>query len=136
VSEIRTTIVFTTASSREEGDRIASALVEEHLAACVNLVPVASVYRWQGAVERADEVLLVIKTRRALVPRLGARVRALHSYQLPEVVAVPIAAGSRQYLSWLVAETRGAARPRRRATRPVRRGAPTGTASPRRRSRP
>jgi len=98
-------VVLTTAGSRAEGERIASALVEERLVACVNLLPVTSVYRWRGAVERGNETLLVMKTRRALVTRLGARITALHSYEVPEVVALPVVAGARPYLAWLLGET-------------------------------
>ncbi|MBI3768800.1 MAG: divalent-cation tolerance protein CutA [Deltaproteobacteria bacterium] len=98
--------MLTTAPSREEADRIAAALVDERLAACVNVVaPITSIYRWRGAVERAEEVLLLVKTRRARVARVGARIRALHSYDLPEVIALPIDAGSAAYLAWIAAET-------------------------------
>jgi periplasmic divalent cation tolerance protein len=82
--------------------RIAEMLVEEGVAACVNLVPgLVSIYRWQGAVEAADEVLLLAKTDRAHYPALEAAIRREHPYELPEVVAVCIAAGSPQYLEWL-----------------------------------
>jgi len=107
-------VILVTAGSRDEAERIAAALVEEGLAACVNIVaPIASIYRWRGAVERAEEALLVVKTRRARVAAAAARVRAVHSYELPEVIAVPIVAGSRDYLAWIGAETT----PRRRAGR-------------------
>ncbi len=99
-------VVLSTAGSRAEAERIATTLVEERLAACVNLVaPLTSIYRWQGKVERASEVLLVIKSRRALTTRLIARLRALHSYDVPEAIVLPITAGARPYLSWLLAET-------------------------------
>jgi periplasmic divalent cation tolerance protein len=121
-------IVLVTAGSRAEAERLASALVSERLAACVNVLPrVVSIYRWRGAVERASEVLLVIKTRRALVARVDRCVRTLHSYEVPEVLALPVAAGSRRYLAWLMAETRGAVGEKRgqarhaRAPRAVRR---------------
>jgi periplasmic divalent cation tolerance protein len=105
-------VVLTTAGSRAEAERLATALVEARLAACVNLVgPVASIYRWRGAVERNEEVLLVIKTRQALVADVGACVKALHSYEVPELVALPVVAGARSYLAWLAEET--SARPRR-----------------------
>lgn len=82
--------------------RIARALVEERLAACVNVLPgVRSVYRWQGAVEEADEVLLVAKTTRAALPALRARLPALHPYELPELVAVEVADGLPAYLRWI-----------------------------------
>ena len=87
--------------------RIGRALVEERLAACVNVVgPIRSIYRWQGAVEEADEHLLVVKARAADVPALEARVRALHSYDVPEVLALPVTAGSAAYLAWLAERDR------------------------------
>ncbi|WP_159016576.1 divalent-cation tolerance protein CutA [Cognatiluteimonas profundi] len=88
-------------------DRIAQALVDERLAACVNVVPgVHSVYRWQGAVERADEVLLLVKTTNARLEALTARVRSLHPDELPELVAVEVAGGSPAYLAWVAQQTR------------------------------
>jgi len=108
-------VVLSTAGTRDEAERLATALVEERLAACVNLVPeITSIYRWQGEVERAGEVLMVIKTRRALASRLIARLRELHSYDVPEAIVLPIAAGARPYLAWLLAETRALPAPRRR----------------------
>ena len=95
-------IVFITASSTEEAERIAHALVEERLAACVNIVPgVTSVYRWEGQVQCDAEVLLIAKTVEASVARLVRRVKDLHSYDVPEVVALPITGGSPEYLAWL-----------------------------------
>jgi periplasmic divalent cation tolerance protein len=99
-------VVLSTAGSAEEAERIATALVEERLAGCVNLVaPITSIYRWQGAIERGSEVLLLIKTRRAAATKLVARLRALHSYDVPEAIVLPITAGSRDYLRWLLGET-------------------------------
>lgn len=99
-------VVLSTAGSADEAERIATALVDERLAACVNLVPsVTSIYRWQGAVERATEVLLVMKTRRALAKRLVARLHELHSYDVPEAIVLPIDGGSRPYLDWVLGET-------------------------------
>ncbi len=86
---------------------IASTLVEEHLAACVNLLPrVHSVYRWHDAVEHADELLLVIKTTRAALPALQARLLALHPYELPELLAVEPAGGLPAYLGWIADNVR------------------------------
>ncbi len=108
-------VMLTTAGSRAEANRIAAALVDERLAACVNVVaPITSIYRWRGAVERAEEVLLLVKTRRARMARVGARIRALHSYDLPEVIALPIDAGSAAYLAWIAAVTPLPRRRRRR----------------------
>jgi periplasmic divalent cation tolerance protein len=99
-------IVLVTAGGAEEAARIGRALVEERLAACANVVgPIHSVYRWQGAVEEAAEHLLLVKARAADVSALEARVCALHSYQVPEVLALPIRAGSAAYLAWLAEAT-------------------------------
>jgi periplasmic divalent cation tolerance protein len=95
-------LVLSAVSTREEAERIAQALVTERLAACVNVVPgVASVYRWKGAVQKDDELLLVIKTRAEAVETLRARLVALHSYELPEVVVIAIAGGHPPYLDWI-----------------------------------
>lgn len=111
----RAVVVLSTAGSSEEAERIAAALVDERLAACVNLVaPLTSIYRWQGKIERSSEVLLVIKTRQSLVTRLIARLTTLHSYDVPEAIALPITSGARDYLAWLMAETAPRRRPRQR----------------------
>lgn len=86
-------------------DALAAALVEARLAACVNvLAPCRSVYRWQGAVERAEEVPLLIKTTAAAYPALESALRAAHPYDVPEIVAVPMVRGLPDYLAWLAAE--------------------------------
>jgi periplasmic divalent cation tolerance protein len=98
--------VYIVAADMAEADRIAEALVAERLAACVNILGgVRSIYRWEGAVERADEVAMIAKTTEALFDRLAARVRALHSYDTPAIVAWPIVAGDAAYLEWIGAET-------------------------------
>jgi periplasmic divalent cation tolerance protein len=95
-------IVLTTTGSREEAGRIAQALVERRLAACVNLVgPVTSVYRWQEKVEQAEEFLLLIKTTAECFSEVREAIQELHSYELPECVALPIEAGSAEYLDWI-----------------------------------
>jgi periplasmic divalent cation tolerance protein len=95
-------VVLVTAPDAEVGARIGRALVEEGLAACANLVPgIRSIYRWEGAVHDDAEVLLIVKTRAALSSALAARVRALHPYRLPEVLALPVAGGSEPYLDWV-----------------------------------
>jgi len=95
-------VVLVTAGSGDEAVRIGRALVADRLAACVNVVPsVRSIYRWQGAVEEADEHLLLAKARAADVPAIEARVRQLHSYELPEILALPVTGGSTAYLAWL-----------------------------------
>jgi periplasmic divalent cation tolerance protein len=100
-------VVLVTAGSEDEAARIGRALVTERLAACVNVVgPIRSIYRWQDAVEDAREWLLVAKARAADLAALEARVRALHSYEVPEVLALPVYGGSAAYLSWLDEATR------------------------------
>jgi periplasmic divalent cation tolerance protein len=95
-------IIFVTAGSAIEAERLARALVEERLAACVNRISsVKSVYRWQGKVEESEEELLIIKSRKELFASVEKRVSELHSYSVPEVVALPIIKGSQAYLQWL-----------------------------------
>lgn len=97
---------YVTAKDRRQAERLAERLVDERLAACANVLGrVKSVYRWKGRVEKASEVALVFKTRRALVKRLAARVKDLHTYDCPCVVALPIAGGFPPYLAWLADET-------------------------------
>lgn len=94
------------AASREEADRIAADAVEHRVAACAQVSgPVASTFRWQGRLDRAEEWLCQLKTSRSRYPELEARIRALHSYSNPEIIATAIVAGSREYLEWLRAET-------------------------------
>jgi periplasmic divalent cation tolerance protein len=103
-------VVLVTAPNEEAAERIARALVDERLAACVNLVgPIRSIYRWEGAVHEDAERLLVAKTRRSLLGHVAARVRELHDYDVPEVLALPVAGGSEAYLAWLLAATDGSA---------------------------
>ncbi len=100
-------VVLVTTPSADEGERIGRAVVNERLAACVNVVgPIRSVYRWKGAVEDAQEWLLVIKARAADLDALETRVRALHSYDVPEVLALPVYGGAAAYLAWLDEATR------------------------------
>ncbi|MCH8055880.1 MAG: divalent-cation tolerance protein CutA [Deltaproteobacteria bacterium] len=95
-------VVYVTVGSSAEGDRLAHALVEERLAACVSRIrPVQSIYRWQGQVERSEEELLIIKTKSGLFDRLKKRVKDLHSYSVPEIIALPITEGNEDYLKWL-----------------------------------
>jgi uncharacterized protein involved in tolerance to divalent cations len=95
-------VVYVTVGSAEEGERIATALVEERLAACVNRVSgVSSTYRWEGKIEVAEEELLIIKSSRDLFERLKRRIAELHSYSVPEIIALPIVQGSESYLNWL-----------------------------------
>src|ERR1044072_4309326 len=95
-------VVFMTAANGEEATRLAEMLVGAHLAACVQMLPeIESVYRWQGKIERSSEVVFLAKTTRERFDDLEREVRALHSYDTPEIVAVPIVLGSAPYLEWL-----------------------------------
>lgn len=94
--------VFTTTEKREDADKIASTLVEKKLAACVQIVgPITSTYRWKGKIETAQEWLCLLKTRSDLYPELEKAIKDLHPYETPEIIAVPILAGSQDYLQWL-----------------------------------
>jgi periplasmic divalent cation tolerance protein len=101
-------VVFVTCGSRAEGRRIARSVVEKRLAACVNVVqaPIQSIYRWKGKVERAREFLLLIKTTSGRLKALRAEVERLHSYDVPEFIALPISAGSPAYLNWIAGNVR------------------------------
>ncbi len=99
-------MVYMTAADEDEAGRIGRALVAERLAACVNVIPgMRSIYRWQGEVHDDREVVVIAKTREALVDALVARVKELHSYDCPCVVALPIGAGNPDFLDWIEAET-------------------------------
>ena len=101
-----TLIVITNCPDEETANRIALAVVEARLAACVNILPrVQSIYRWRGAVESAIEVPLLIKTTAAAYPALEAAIRERHPYEVPEIIALPISAGLPAYLNWLAEET-------------------------------
>lgn len=97
--------IFTTAGSETEAEDIAQALLSEKLAACVQMTPITSRYVWKGELAREEEVLLLIKTRAELFEEVRSRVRALHSYETPEVLMVPVAAGDADYLDWLAEST-------------------------------
>lgn len=99
-------LVTTTLPDNESAQRLAATLIEQRLAACVNiLAPCRSVYRWQGRIEEETEVPLLIKTTRARYSALQAAIRAAHPYELPEIVAVPLSAGLPEYLDWIASET-------------------------------
>jgi periplasmic divalent cation tolerance protein len=99
-------LCYATAGSRDEALAIGRTVVQERLAACANVLGGAtSIYWWQGALEQAGEAVLILKTRAELVERLTARVKELHSYECPCVVALPIAAGNPAYLDWIARET-------------------------------
>lgn len=97
-------MVFLTTALAAEADRLAEMLISQRLAACVQILPeIESVYRWQGKVERQKEILVIAKTTRAKFAELEREVRAIHSYDTPEIVALPLTAGSAPYLEWLKA---------------------------------
>jgi len=101
-------ILLSTCETGGEAERLARHLVESRLAACVNIIPQAgSVYRWKGEVQHSQESLLVIKTSRALFDEVRAALETAHSYELPEVLAIPVVAGSPNYLAWLSGELKG-----------------------------
>jgi periplasmic divalent cation tolerance protein len=99
-------VVLVTCGSEEEALKIANALVEEHLAACVNLVaPIRSIYRWEGKIWDEKEWLLIVKTQTERFEELEKKVESLHSYSVPEIITLPIAEGSSSYLNWLAEMT-------------------------------
>ena len=101
-----TIIVLVTCGSEEEAVKISNALVEERLAACVNLIsPVRSVYRWEEKIWDEKEWLLIIKTQRKRFQEIETRVKSLHSYSVPEIISLPIVEGSSSYLNWLMEMT-------------------------------
>ena len=111
-------MVFVNAASEDQALSIANALVTERLAACANIVsPIRSVYRWEGAVHDETEHLMIIKTRASLLTKVEARVKALHSYEVPEIIALPIVGGSVTYLDWVFDSTGAEPRPSRKAPR-------------------
>lgn len=99
-------VVYCTCPDQAMAERIAETMVREQLAACANLVPgLTSIYRWQGAIQHDSEWLLIIKTRGTVYPLLEARIRELHSYNTPEIIALPIQTGSAAYLDWIAGNT-------------------------------
>ena len=101
-------VVFITTASYEEARKIVDELVAQRKAACVNIVPrVNSIFRWKGKIENAEESLLVVKTRARLFPEVVSAVKGIHSYEVPEIIALPIIDGNPDYLAWLKEETGG-----------------------------
>lgn len=100
-------VVLVTAKNKAEAKKIAQALLQDKLVACANIVAgVSSLFWWQGKIDKAAEVLLILKTKKILFAKLAAKVKSAHSYQNPEIIALPIVAGSRDYLDWLNASVR------------------------------
>ena len=95
-------VVLITAGSIEEGERIAGSLIDSHLVACVNIVPsVKSIFIWEGKTDQQTEVLLIAKSRKALLNQIIEHVKKIHSYSVPEVIAIPVIGGSEDYLKWV-----------------------------------
>lgn len=101
INELEYGIVWVTAPTRPEAEAIAEALVESRLAACVSLTPIHSIYTWRGKVNKEEEWQLTIKTDLRQFARLESTIKALHSYEVPEIIAIPIIAGSPPYLNWI-----------------------------------
>lgn len=99
-------MVLTTVAEPDVARRLADGLLDQRLAACAQTLPIHSAYRWKGAIRREPEILMLIKTTAALYPEVEAFLRAHHPYETPEIVWLPIAAGSADYLAWLAAETK------------------------------
>ena len=98
--------IQTTIDSQKKAQKIAKVMVEEKLAGCVQIVgPIESIYQWKGKIEKAKEYLLLIKTKETLYKKVEARIKILHTYETPEIIAVPIVRGSKGYLEWLKAST-------------------------------
>jgi periplasmic divalent cation tolerance protein len=107
VAQKQAVVIFVTTSSSAEAEKIGRALVEEKLVACANIVPlVRSIYRWQGKICDESEALMVLKTRSGQIQKIIKRVRSLHSYKVPEIIVLPISAGSKDYLRWIYEVTR------------------------------
>ena len=99
-------IVLTTAANPEEAGQLGRTLVEERLAACATLIPaVESIYRWKGNIETSAETMLLLKTSAELIPALEQRLHALHSYETPEFLVLPVESGSEAYLQWMVGQS-------------------------------
>jgi periplasmic divalent cation tolerance protein len=108
MTPIPAVVVLVTAPSQAVAEQIVTTIVEERLAACGNIVPgLTSIYRWQEAVERAEELLILFKTTRAMAPRVMARIEALHPYEVPEALVLPVDAGLVPYLAWVTANSNG-----------------------------
>jgi periplasmic divalent cation tolerance protein len=97
--------IYITAGSEEEAASIGRTLVEERLAACVNILPVKSIYRWEDTIEQEPEVIMFVKTQASLAEKLTERVKSLHSYEIPCIVVLPIKQGNPDYLQWIEEST-------------------------------
>lgn len=101
------TVIFVTTANKKEAERIAQHLIKNRLAACVNIVDnIKSVFWWRGKIDKGKEVLLIIKTKKILIDKLIKKVKALHSYEVPEIIALPIITGNKRYLDWINESTK------------------------------
>lgn len=99
-------VVYVTAPNIETASKIAETIVEKRLAACVNIIPkINSIYWWEGKIERDEEVLLIIKSRREIFEKLSMAIKEIHPYNVPEIIALPIIKGNKEYLEWINGET-------------------------------
>jgi periplasmic divalent cation tolerance protein len=106
VSGTKVIFIYVTCASEAEAHKIAKAVVTDHLAACANIIPgMKSIYRWEGRIEEAHETVLILKTRAELFEAVEKRVKELHSAKTPCIVSLPLAAGNKDYLQWIAAET-------------------------------
>lgn len=100
-------VVLTTTEKKKDAERIAESLVEKKLAACVQVLgPINSVYKWKGKIEKAEEWLCLIKSRKSIYSEIEKAIRLIHPYEVPEIIALPVVAGSADFLSWLGEETK------------------------------
>ncbi len=110
--EIKMAVVYATFPDLETAERIGGALIKAELAGCINLLPgMTSIYRWEGEIERAHEVVMVVKTRANLTAAVTSEIEARHPYDTPAVLVFEVGGGARKYLEWIASETRGAEHP-------------------------
>jgi len=105
VSKVDYCVVLSTTESQEEAEKIAGVLLENRAASCVQIAPILSLYHWKEKIERSNEIRLLIKTTDALYPRVESLIRKNHSYEVPQIVKLPITAGLPEYLDWISEET-------------------------------
>ena len=102
MQNVKYIVIFITCSSKEETDKIKDALLEKKLAACVNIISeVGSYFRWQGKIDSAREILLLVKTKKSALNKIIKLVKQFHSYEVPEIIAFPIVGGNKEYLDWI-----------------------------------
>jgi len=100
-------VILTTAADQTQAQELAALLVEQRLAACVQMLPIYSCYRWKGQVMNDEEILLLIKTRADLYEEVEAFIKEHHSYEVPEIIQLPVQQGSKPYLNWIITNTKG-----------------------------